>query len=99
MDFHFPNGCVRGYESIVPTLSLPDQKDRYVFAVAIQTRSSWIVTFNLKDFPKAILHPYEIEAVSPDEFVQRLIQQAPEPILWSVKNHRLGLTRPPRAFQ
>ena len=32
MDFHFPNGLVRGYEVITPTLSLPDPNDRHVLS-------------------------------------------------------------------
>jgi predicted nucleic acid-binding protein len=94
MDTRFPNGLVRGYESIVSTLGLPDPKDRHVLAAAIHAKAEYIVTFNLRDFPKTVLHPYGIEAVSPDELVLRLIQQIPSHILDAVKIHRLSLTRP-----
>jgi predicted nucleic acid-binding protein len=94
MDVHFPKSFVRGYEPIIPTLNLPDPKDRHVLAVAIHTKAEYIITFNLKDFPKTVLQDYEIEAVSPEEFVLRLIQQMPLAVLQSVKNHRLHLTRP-----
>ena len=96
MDFHFPNGLVHGYEFLIPTLQLPDPNDRHVLAVAIHGKAEYIVTFNLKDFSRAILQPYGIEAVSPDEFVQRLIQTNPSRVLGAVKNHRLRLTRPPK---
>ena len=40
------------YESIVPSLSLPDAKDRHVLAAAIVASAETIVTFNLKDFSR-----------------------------------------------
>jgi predicted nucleic acid-binding protein len=99
MESRFPNACVRGYESIIPTLVLPDPKDRHVLAAAIHAKAEYIVTFNLGDFPKTILQPYGIEAVPPDKFVLRLIQQAPNPVLLAVKDHRLSLTRPPKTVE
>jgi len=97
MDFHFPNGLVRGYELITPTLHLPDPDDRHVLAVAIHTKANSIVTFDLNHFPGTILRLYGVEAMSPDEFVFRLIQKRPDRVLRTVKNHRLCLTRPAKA--
>ena len=96
MDFHFPDSLVRGYEPILPTLQLPDTKDRHVLAVAIHAEANAIVTFNLKDFPNTILQLHNIEAIPPDQFVQRLIQKESSRVLRAVKMHRLGLTRPPK---
>ena len=94
MDSHFPRGLVHGYESLTPTLTLPDPKDRHVLAVAIYAKAKYVVTFNLNDFPKAMLQTYGIEALSPDEFVFQLIHQIPARVLRAVKKHRLSLTRP-----
>ena len=94
--FHFPKGQVQGYESITSTLWLPDPNDRHVLAVAIHTKAKYIVTFDLNHFPNAVLQPHNIEAVSPDELVMRLIQKRPVHILDVVKTHRLSLTRPPK---
>jgi len=96
MESHFPRGLVRGYETITPSLILPEPNDRHVLAVAIRAKAKNVVTFNLKDFPMTALQPYEIEAVSPDEFVFRLIQTIPDRLLWAVKSHRLSLKRPPK---
>ena len=96
MAFHFPKGQVQGYESITSTLWLPDPNDRHVLAVAIHTKAKYIVTFDLNHFPNAVLQPHNIEAVSPDELVMRLIQKRPVHILDVVKTHRLSLTRPPK---
>ena len=94
MRFHFPNGLVRGYESITSTLTLPDLKDRHVLAVALHAEVEYIVTTNLVDFPNDILQPYGIQALSPDEFILLLIQKRPGRVLQVVKAHRLSLTRP-----
>ena len=62
-------------------------------------KAKYIVTFNLDDFPNAVLKQYEIEAMSPDEFVLRLIQESPYAFLRAVKKHRLSLTRPPKTVE
>ena len=94
MDREFPHSLVREHESIIPLLRLPDPNDRHVVAVAIHAEAKYIVTFNLNDFPKTTLQTYEIEALSPDEFILRLIQHVPRFVLRAVKRHRLNLSRP-----
>ena len=94
MDVHFPKGSVRGYESLMPTLTLPDWNDRHVLAAAIHAKAKSIVTFNLNDFPKAALQLYGIEAVPPEQLALQLIQSEPAHVLQAVKDHRLSLTRP-----
>jgi hypothetical protein len=42
---------ITGFESIIPSLSLPDENDRHVFAAAICGRADVIVTTNVRDFP------------------------------------------------
>ena len=96
MDFHFPNGLVLGYEFLIPTLPLPDPNDRHVLAVAIHAKAEYIVTFNLKDFPKSALLPYHVKAVSPDDFVLRIIEYDTNNFLTTVAMHRATLTRPPK---
>jgi len=50
----------------------------------------------LNDFPNAVLQHYGIESLSPEEFVFRLLQEAPQIVLRAVRNHRLSLKRPPK---
>ena len=99
MAFHFPNALVQGYESLIPTLWLPDPKDRHVLAVAIHAEAQYIVTFNLEDFPDTILPFHGIEAVSPDDLVVRLLRERPDRILRAITKHRLSLTRPPKTVE
>ena len=96
MDAHFPNALVQGYESLIPTLVLPDPNDRHVLAAAIHVEADSIVTFNLSDFPKKALQPYGIEALPPEEFVLRLIQQRPERVIKVARDHRSSLKNPPK---
>ena len=53
-----PDCWVKGYEFIIPTLTLPDGGDRHVLAAAIKCNADAIVTTNLKDFPKSTLDQY-----------------------------------------
>jgi hypothetical protein len=85
---------VENYHDIIPTLNLPDQKDRHVLAAAIRSLSSVIVTYNLKDFPKKILDQYEIEAQHPDEFIMRLLEINPGAICRRIRMHRASLKNP-----
>ena len=99
MDSRFPCSLVQGYESILSTLQLPDPNDRHVLAAAIHAEAKCIVTINVKHFPKAALLPYGIEALLPDEFVSRLIQENPIRVLETVKYHRSSLTRPSKTVE
>lgn len=69
----FPEAMVKNYEFLIPTLNLPDQKDRHVLAAAIKSNSNCIVTNNLKDFPKELVDKFEVEVISGDDFLVELI--------------------------
>jgi predicted nucleic acid-binding protein len=64
-----PDGCVDGYQTLIPALSLPDPNDRHVLAAAIRCHADAIVTFNATDFPAAIIGPYGIHTRHPDDFI------------------------------
>ncbi|MDX5339146.1 MAG: PIN domain-containing protein [Cyclobacteriaceae bacterium] len=69
----FPDALVKNYENLIPSLNLPDQKDRHVVAAAIKSNSNCIVTNNLKDFPQDILDNFEITVISADDFLVDII--------------------------
>jgi hypothetical protein len=96
MDRHVPDCLVTGYESLVPTLTLPDPDDRHVLAAAVHGGAGAIVTFNLADFPASVLDGYHIEAVHPDEFIVRLFDESPEAVLAAAREQRAALKRPPK---
>lgn len=74
MEKTLPSAKVKGFQYRIPSLQLPDPDDRHVLAAAIHSGAKAIVTYNLKDFPKEGLSPYDIEAWIPDYFVWSLLK-------------------------
>jgi hypothetical protein len=58
MDRATRDAVVNGYEKLIPSLTLPDPKDRHILAAAIVGRCDVIVTQNLRDFPEEALSPF-----------------------------------------
>ncbi len=90
------NGSVSGYEALIPTLSLPDANDRHVLAAAIKASASVIVTFNLSDFPAAVLQAHGLRPAHPDLFLSALFDDEPALFLRAVQSHRASLHHPPK---
>jgi PIN domain len=97
MDEHVPDCLVTGHEALIPTLTLPDVDDRHVLAAAIHGGAGLIITFNLSDFPAAILRPFEIEAIRPDELINRFWDDHSDAVLQAMKLHRASLKKPPKS--
>lgn len=91
-----PDCLIKGYETIEDALELPDADDRHVLAAAIVGRADVIVTFNLKDFPAAVLAPKSIEAQHPDEFIAHLVDLHAPTVVAAVRAQRERLKNPPR---
>lgn len=90
---------VTGYEKHIAALTLPDPEDRHVLAAAIEAKAAIIVTFNLSDFPAAVLKQYGVRAMHPDKYLTALLKEAPELFLTGVKDHRASLKRPPKSVE
>jgi hypothetical protein len=97
MDASVRDAKVSGYEELCEALVLPDPDDKHVLAAAIKCGANAIVTFNLKDFPSAVLAKYGIEAIHPDEFVYSQIDLAPAVACAAIKRQRESLKNPPKA--
>lgn len=89
---------VTDYETIIETLSLPDAEDRHVLAAAIASEADTIVTFNLRDFPAAVLVPQGIQPLHPDTFLCGLFDQTPERFIVAVEQILSRLKNPPRTW-
>ncbi len=96
MEEHVPFCLVTDFAWLIPSLTLPDQDDRHVLAAAIHGGAALIVTFNLADFPSSVLAGYSIEAVHPDEFVCRLMDENPDGVISAMRIHRAALKKPPK---
>jgi PIN domain len=60
---------------------IPDPKDRHVLAAAIAGRANAILTLNRRDFPPECLAQYDIERMSPDDFLVHQYHLNPENVL------------------
>jgi predicted nucleic acid-binding protein len=73
---------------------LPDADDRHVVVTALSGTASVIVTFNLRDFPDAVLAPLGLRGVHPDDVVLDCLGRAPH-VVRKVLHEQAGqLTRP-----
>ena len=66
----FEDTAVVDFGGYLPSCAaLSDPGDAHVVAAALKTQAALIVTENLKDFPRAILEPLNLEAKSADAFI------------------------------
>jgi predicted nucleic acid-binding protein len=94
MNRAIPDCLVTGYENLIQGLNLPDPNDNHVLAAAIRCAAQMIVTFNLKDFPEAVLSGYGIEAIHPDVFVEHQFGLHQGIVIATAKKHRAALKNP-----
>jgi predicted nucleic acid-binding protein len=64
----FPEAMIEGYESLIP--SMPnDDKDRHALAAAVFGKADAIITVDRRGFPPDILKTFDVEPLTPDEFL------------------------------
>lgn len=95
MEMAVEEPIVKGYESLVNNIKLPDPNDRHVVAAAIKTNAELIITFNLKDFPKTKLEKFGIVAIHPDDFLCDLADIDKGLVLEKVRLCRMTYKNPP----
>lgn len=71
----FPNAMWKLEDTNNKDYWLPDVDDIHVLALAIQSKSKGIITFNKKDFPNSILSKYGLFSVTPDQFVLEIFER------------------------
>jgi predicted nucleic acid-binding protein len=97
MDRHALDAIVTDYEDLVASLTLPDPDDRHVLAAAIRAGADAIVTFNLADFPAEVLAEFDLEALHPDDLLERLIDLDVEAVCAAARQDRVSLKNPPKS--
>lgn len=98
MNAHVRDCLVEDYAIFEQNLNLPDEDDKHVLAAAIKCNAQVIITFNLKDFPVAELSKYDIEAISPDEFLLNQLDLNLALVCHVVKQHRAVLKNPSKSI-
>jgi len=94
MNQTFSDANIINYSKIEREFELLDKNDKHGLAAAIKSESKFIVTFNIKDFPKSTLSDYNIERITPDDFIMKLIKQNEELVNNAFENQRLSLKNP-----
>ena len=94
----FPFAEVEAYEHLIPVLR-NDPKDRHVLAVAIQSRTETVVTFNERDFPADALAPWDVSVLGVDDFLSSQLDLAPGPVLAALHQLQMSYRRPPVPMQ
>lgn len=95
MDLHAEGSLVTDYEQRMQDLELPDVDDRHVLAAAIEAEAGMILTWNLKDFPEAVLDSHSLRAATPDELLAGLIEDHRDEMIAVLREARLSLKQPP----
>ncbi len=96
MDEHGGDCLVTGHEQHIADLTLPDLNDRHVVAAGIEAGADAIITWNLGDFPTAVIEGYGIEVRTPDQLVCALLDASATEVLAAMRQHRKSLKNPPK---
>lgn len=85
---------VTNHERHIPQVELPDADDRHVAAAAIECGADYIVTWNLKDFPKAALEAHGVRAIDPDDLLVKLVESRRGEVMSVVHRQAASLRHP-----
>ncbi len=94
MNSHVRDCLVQDFEHLIPGIDLPDADDRHVLAAALHCGAQQIISFNLKDFPDAVLQRYQMQAIHPDEFIMELLDLDSAKVLQAASLQRRALKNP-----
>jgi len=96
MNKAFSKALVHGFEGLIQGIKIPDLDDRHVVAAAIKSKSEFIITFNLKDFPNNYINQFDIKVLNPDTFLCNLFLKDESKIRQAFRNQLDSLRNPPK---
>ncbi len=94
MERTYPDAAVRGYKALIPVMT-NDQKDRHVLAASVRGCAALIVTSNTADFPQAATQPYDIQVVTPDDFLQDVLEFDERLVVGAIRDMTAQKKHPP----
>jgi len=97
MNAAVPDAIVEGHHCLIDGLALPDPNDRHVLAAAIHSGADAIVTFNLRDFPPAVMEQFNLEVLHPDDFIQFQYDFNNAAVIIAARRCRERLRKPPQS--
>ena len=86
------------YEGDISKMS-NDPKDRHILAAAVSLKAQIIVTNNLRDFPKEVCEPLNIQVQSSDEFLLERFNTNPDKVMQSFNTWLTDLKNPPLTLE
>jgi hypothetical protein len=89
---YFGEAWVEGYEDLIPSMT-NHEKDRHVLAAAVRCGAEKIVTYNLKDFPRAALASYSITAQGPSTFLKNLYELDQDAIVGALEQQAAAINK------
>jgi predicted nucleic acid-binding protein len=89
----FEDCFVSDYRTLIDSMTC-DPKDRHVLAAAVIGGADQIVTANVKDFTRASTDPYGVEVVSPDTFLQNVLDLYPQETIEEIIDQAASLRSP-----
>jgi predicted nucleic acid-binding protein len=93
MNRALPTATVADYQSHIRSIDLPDPDDRHIVAADVAAGASVIVTWNLRDFPVAILRKFGMKRLTPDAFLTNIAKARLEATITATANARRNLRR------
>lgn len=65
----FGGSRVSGYEHLIGSLGCRDPKDEHVLAATIVSKSRYLLSFNLRDYPEDAYQRFGVTVTHPDDFL------------------------------
>ena len=94
MESTFPEASTKIELEKLNEIKVPDENDKHVISSAIVSNSNYIVSWNVKDFPKNLLQQFSIEAIKPDKFIEVLLKIDKKKVTLAFTNQLYSLKNP-----
>lgn len=88
LNLRFPSARTSDDGTAAIDLNFPDPADRHVVETALAAAAPWIVTANLRDFPRGMMASLGLRALHPDAFLLGLWQDAGDKVAKAVQMAR-----------